>query len=554
MFRSQNLQRRSNGIYYFRFHVPTKLLARFNCREIVRSLKTRDRHEAERRLTFERVRVYRLIDMTRNLSELSQSELEGAAIRYFHSASKQAEAKRLATKLREGEVEHELAVYADLTEMVKRDLEQNRFGHIAENIQEICDSEQIINEPDTDNYRALGHLTLRALLQIQEIFYSRTAGKYDAKPTDPLFIQKAPNGVAVRQAETSGANEEISIGTLRDRFLDHHKDIWAEKTVEKYTANLAICCQVIGADTPVRQITKANIRALRDTLAWLLANFAKRYPNSSIRVLVNTARRMNRAGMSPSTVNSYLGSLSSAFSWAGPEGYADSNPVLGITVPDPVHAADKRSPFSPSHLQAIFDAPTYRGMRSAHYWKTSGDQIVRDAKYWLPLVALFTGMRLGELVALRGQHFLCEDDHFYFNITKAKTRSGIRKVPLHPFLRASGFQAHIENTAADSPVFEGASQKPYSKHFRRFLDSVGITDPALVFHSFRHTFTDALRRARVEEPLAKALLGHSEGSVTGQYGAGYPLSALSAAMGQIEYPGLNLERLIRGFRPSNPVI
>ncbi len=211
----------------------------------------------------------------------------------------------------------------------------------------------------------LGHLTLRALLQIQEIFYSRTAGKYDAKPTDPLFIQKAPNGVAVRQAETSGANEEISIGTLRDRFLDHHKDIWAEKTVEKYTANLAICCQVIGADTPVRQITKANIRALRDTLAWLLANFAKRYPNSSIRVLVNTARRMNRAGMSPSTVNSYLGSLSSAFSWAGPEGYADSNPVLGITVPDPVHAADKRSPFSPSHLQAIFDAPTYRGMRSA---------------------------------------------------------------------------------------------------------------------------------------------------------------------------------------------
>jgi integrase len=544
MFRSHHLQRRTNGIYYFRFHVPTKLVARFNCREIVRSLKTRDRQEAERRLTFERVRVYRLIEMTRNLSELNQADLEGVAVRYFHAGSRRVEAERLATKIKDGEYQHKLAIRIDIIEMLQSDLKQNRFRHIADNIQEICDSEQIVNEPDTDNYRALGHLTLRAMIQMHELSYARTSGQYDAQPKDPLFLETSSEVVDANPANTPHEDQVFSVVTIKDKFLEHRKDGLAFHTLRNYKASLSVCCRILGEDAPIKEISKENTRALRDTLVKLPANFLKRHPTYSIAAMLRAAEEMNHPGMNPATVKYYLTCLSSMFKYAENEGYIDSNPVSGITVPDPIPGAAKRNPFDTTHLQAIFDAPTYKGMRSSNFWKQSGDVVERDAKYWLPVVALFTGMRLGELIALQSQHCLSEDGVFYFDIKEAKSHAGIRKVPFHPTLIQCGFHNYLDRITESNSVFGDLQGTPYSKHFKRFKNSVGISDPKLVFHSFRHTFTDALRRARVEEPLAKALLGHSEGSVTGRYGSGYHLSALSEAIDQIEYPDLILDHLL----------
>jgi integrase len=51
---------------------------------------------------------------------------------------------------------------------------------------------------------------------------------------------------------------------------------------------------------------------------------------------------------------------------------------------------------------------------------------------------------------------------------------------------------------------------------------VGVTDTNKVFHSFRHGFRDALRRATPDEELRDALAGRSSGkSVSRTYGAKY---------------------------------
>jgi integrase len=64
-----------------------------------------------------------------------------------------------------------------------------------------------------------------------------------------------------------------------------------------------------------------------------------------------------------------------------------------------------------------------------------------------------------------------------------------------------------------------------------------------VFHSFRHTFTDALRAAKIERDLKKALLGHSGGDVTDEYGEGFPVEVLNGELQKIVYHGLDLTRL-----------
>jgi len=46
-----------------------------------------------------------------------------------------------------------------------------------------------------------------------------------------------------------------------------------------------------------------------------------------------------------------------------------------------------------------------------------------------------------------------------------------------------------------------------------YIRSIGLTNRARVFHSFRHGFKDALRRAGVSEDLNDALTGHSGGGV-----------------------------------------
>jgi integrase len=47
----------------------------------------------------------------------------------------------------------------------------------------------------------------------------------------------------------------------------------------------------------------------------------------------------------------------------------------------------------------------------------------------------------------------------------------------------------------------------------------GITDGPKVFHSFRHSFIDALRLAGVPGEINIALVGHTDPTVNGKYGA-----------------------------------
>ena len=78
----------------------------------------------------------------------------------------------------------------------------------------------------------------------------------------------------------------------------------------------------------------------------------------------------------------------------------------------------------------------------------------------------------------------------------------------------------------------------FSKWWGRFTDEQWITDPHKTFHSLRHCFTDALRRAKVEPELRSQLLGHSAGNMTARYGTGHDMNALRDAVNAVSYGGI----------------
>jgi hypothetical protein len=81
-----------------------------------------------------------------------------------------------------------------------------------------------------------------------------------------------------------------------------------------------------------------------------------------------------------------------------------------------------------------------------------------------------------------------------------------------------------------------------SKWFGRFLHSLDLDDPKLVFHSFRHTFATGCRDCGIPREQMEAIGGWKYHGTSGVYGK-QSLSALAKALSALEYQGLNLAHL-----------
>lgn len=530
-----NLFKRGNGRFYVRLYVPSDLIDRFQWSEITKGLGTKRRDEAERIATFIRYSWIRLMDSVRRDASLTSPDLKRLARSYFDSCLAQAEADRLKRKLRRGECEHIVTQHVENRDRLKDWLARNRLSQVRENVAEILADTGLSADQDSDEFRTLAHYCLRGLAEVETAMIDRWFGQFDTKPSDPLFATPE-----ARQGERGDVGASEPLGTLIETFQDDHKVVWKPRTREKYRANLSLCAEIIGDRELVATIDKRTVRRLKERLSELPSNWPKLYPGKQIGEVPAASAEAGAKPLSAGSVNAYLGTLSSFFSWAMREGFAQINPVSGIRAIDPVRPEDKRNPYTGTQLETIFSAPLYRGMRSDRHWQKPGNVVRRDARYWLPLVALFTGMRLGELLALQRQDIQETEGVYHIRIRAAKTRAGVRRIPVHPELARLRFREYVEgHEGPETILLPGYTQRAFSKFYRRFQDSIGLTDSKLVFHSFRHTFADALRAASIDQSIAKALLGHADGTVTGQYGSGYPIQVLENEMEKITFPCVN---------------
>src|SRR5690606_35749712 len=138
------------------------------------------------------------------------------------------------------------------------------------------------------------------------------------------------------------------------------------------------------------------------------------------------------------------------------------------------------------------------------------------------------GMRLGEICQLTLDDFVVIEgvDVIWIHgdnedeTKRVKTVASNRRVPVHSELRKVGLMAHVEKRRAEASatarlfpdVPKGPTNfpsDPFSKFYERFLKKVGIVDRRKVFHSFRHTYRDALREADISIEKVSALGGWS---------------------------------------------
>ena len=93
------------------------------------------------------------------------------------------------------------------------------------------------------------------------------------------------------------------------------------------------------------------------------------------------------------------------------------------------------------------------------------------------------------------------------------------------------------------PTDDSSWSKRFSKYFKRFRSSIGVTRYGVKFHSLRHNVEDAFRNADVRKEMRDAIQGHGESGVSREYGSGYYVKTLNEAIQKIEYTGLKFPRL-----------
>lgn len=205
-------------------------------------------------------------------------------------------------------------------------------------------------------------------------------------------------------------------------------------------------------------------------------------------------------------------------------------------------------------MKRIFASPAFTGHKSEGRRVEKGLMVVRDGKFWIPLVALYSGLRAGEIVQLLKADIREEDGVWFFDITKSeddgkklKTQSSIRKVPIHAALIGLGFLDHVKKAKGSGRIFpdialgnDGYPSHNWSKWWGRYTALIKVATPKTAFHSFRHNFKDALQNAKAPEYIARALMGHADESVHSSYGSGPSLKLLKEEIDKIAYPGVDL--------------
>ncbi len=254
------------------------------------------------------------------------------------------------------------------------------------------------------------------------------------------------------------------------------------------------------------------------------------------------------------TLNRHISALHSLFRWLRRnQKFSRDNPFSDQWKKRPDPKKTGWRPFNTDELNKLFGADLFKVTKEERIKPKR--HTMKSAMRWVPLIALYSGMRLDEICSLRTDNVQREGDIWFFVVTEdegqsVKTEAGERKVPVHSGLIRCGFIDYLEalpkgqlfpGLKAGGP--DGKFSWQLTQRFTAYRRSVGVTRPRLSFHSFRKNVATALDNAGVAQADVAALLGHERGFSFDRYSGGKDLKALRAIAEKISYQGLNLVHL-----------
>ena len=185
----------------------------------------------------------------------------------------------------------------------------------------------------------------------------------------------------------------------------------------------------------------------------------------------------------------------------------------------------KRIAFNSSELNRLFSISSW--YQPKQVVKTLHNS---PERFYIPLIAFFTGMRLNEIAALSKKDILYDEDNkiYYIDLidVNVKNETSKRSVPLHKFLLNNlKFKNYIKMMENEERLFmnltwndENGYGHNLSKAFNQTKfksewiqeERLDNKNYMLDFHSFRHTALSRLDEGGVKEAKINNISGHKQ--------------------------------------------
>jgi integrase len=396
---------------------------------------------------------------------------------------------------------------------------------------------------------------------------------------DPLFAVEA----TVETPHLIQNSAVHSDKTVRD-LITHFEEWKSPKVTQSRMAQYRLAIRAMqeqwGENKKLAAITRQHCQELVALFPRVPPYVVQHYKGMTLAAAVEVyERKQGNSADRFAEAQNHLSALREILQRAVQQDWIAINPAAKVEAPGPRVVRRKYhekgngfDPFSLDDLKQIFSAPLYTGcVDDERHFNEPGSRIVRRHRFWPPLIALWTGARLGEVLQLEKADVRYDESGiWYLAITdeeageydpkefqkRVKNKNSIRDIPIHSELRRLGFVSWVSEQP-DGRLFpeaqaakNGKLSDVYSKWFKRFLEFQGVwVQRRKVFHSFRNSFNDALREAKVPVEFRKAINGWSsqEGMDT-RYGRGHKVHRLAEHVEKVTYEGLDLSHLY----PSDP--
>ena len=533
MSAATNLKLRGT-VWYARLVVPLELQAALGRRELQKSLNTHDLRTAKVRLLPVLAQWHREFEQLRCRREISEADLTAATWAHYTAELEQDRRDRALP-----DDESAGRAFAAISRRYQLEALRDHLGRgetalISWAADDYIAKNRLLIEQGSSQYRELCFRLMRAQIEVIERANERDRGDYAGAPRDPIVIRvDAP-------VETAKPGETVA--ELFEQYARENPNGIAQATLEQARRDVGTFIDLRGIDFPVSGIDKKSVREWKALLQRYPVKAAEiaAFKGLSFREIIqaNDDAKEPRKVIASGTVNRYMAGFGGFCNWLAAHEYIAANPFTDMYL-----KVDKRKKkgrvFSPEKLSALLASPLFHGCKSDKVWHLAGDHKIRDHRYWLPHVMMWSGARPGEIAQLAiddvkelhgtwVMHIIDDASDDEEVEQRVKTDGSRRVLPIHSKLMALGFVDYRRKMKAAGhtrlfPEVErsanGQIASAFGKKFNdTFLKRLGLKEPRLSLYSLRHGFADAMRRAGYMDEEFGFLMGHDKASTTGLYG------------------------------------